>query len=454
MARDQASGGRRDGPYVLSVTELTRDVKLVIERNYTGVWVEGELSNLRRHAGHYYFTLKDAQTQIRCVMFSSANRRLRFRPDDGMSVLVWGPLTVYEPQGNYQILVKRMEPRGQGALHLAFEQLKEKLSSEGLFDPDRKKPLPLLPRRLGVVTSPAGAAIRDICRVLHRRFENLDVLVYPAQVQGSLAASQIARGVRVLNRVGDVDTIIVTRGGGSLEDLWPFNEEIVARAIARSEVPVMSAVGHEIDYTISDMVADVRAPTPSAAAEMVVESKDRFRERVSGLARRLEHALGSRLQELRGRVDGLAEHRGFVALRYGIDHRRQRVDELSLRSTYVLERSLSERRAAVERALTRVRALGPQERLRRAALRHADLRARLEAAWRSTATGSRRRLGEVAAKLHALSPVAVLGRGYSLAWTQQGKLLRRASDTAPGEELRVRLDEGELDCRVERIRDE
>jgi len=310
VSSSSSSASRDAERTIYSVGEITRHIKNHLESAFTGIWIAGELSNLKRpSSGHRYFTLKDDQAQISAVMFQSDARRVRFRPEDGMAVLVWGHITVYEPRGNYQIRVKRIEPRGKGELQLAFEQLKAKLEKEGLFAESRKRPLPLLPQRVGIVTSPSGDAVRDVCRILHQRYPNLEVLVYPAKVQGSLAAAEIAKGVRVLNRMGGFDVLIVTRGGGSLEDLWPFNEESVARAIAASAIPVVSAVGHEADFTIADFVADRRAATPSAAAEIVVERKEDFVERVAVLNGRLDkavHATHARLQADVQRVAGRA----------------------------------------------------------------------------------------------------------------------------------------------------
>jgi exodeoxyribonuclease VII large subunit len=443
------------GRSVFTVTGLTRDIKLHLERAFSGLWVEGEISNLKLYpSGHYYFTLKDDQSQISAVLFRSSTRFLRFRPQDGMAILVWGHVTVYEKRGQYQIQVERMEPRGKGSLQLAFEQLKEKLGKEGLFEAARKRPLPLLPRRLGIVTSPSGAAIRDLCRILHRRFPNLEVLVYPAQVQGDLAAGEIAKGIQVLNRISlrePIDVLIVTRGGGSLEDLWPFNEESVARAIASSAVPVVSAVGHEVDFTIADFVADVRAPTPSAAAEMVVQRKDQFQERVLALEGRLARSMGHRARELRSRVEHLAAHQAFAAVRHRIDTRAQRVDEASYRARLYLEKRLSRLRQQVQALFARLAEQRVDRRLGEARTRLARLLSRLEAAANARTQRSRRALIEAASKLEALSPLAVLGRGYSLAWSPQGKLLRSSEEVALGDPVRVDLARGRLHCRVEKL---
>lgn len=437
---------------VLTVSELTRDIKLNLEGTFYNLWVEGEISNLKRPpSGHFYFTLKDEGAQLPAVMFRGASRFLRFQPKDGLAVLVWGHVTVYEPRGAYQIRVERMEPRGKGALQLAFEQLKAKLQAEGLFDPARKRPLPLLPQRIGIVTSPTGAALRDICRVLQRRYPNLSVLVYPAQVQGDLAAADVAKGLQVLNRLGGFDVILVARGGGSLEDLWPFNEESVARAIAASRIPVLSAVGHEVDFTIADFVADLRAPTPSAAAEMVVRSKEQFRERVEALDRRLESGLRARMMVHGSRLERMATHRVFDAVRHGVEMKGQRLDEASYRARSLVEKRLAQLDRRLRELGQRLEATRVERRLRDTKSRLERLNARLETAARSRVDDVERATGQLTAKLEALSPLAVLGRGYSLTWSARGKLLRRALDVAEGDEVRVVLSEGALRCRVSTV---
>jgi exodeoxyribonuclease VII large subunit len=442
------------GRTVFSVSQLTQEIKLNLERTFYNLWVAGEISNLKQpSSGHYYFTLKDDQSQISAVLFRGSTRHLRFRPQDGMAVLVWGHVTVYVPRGTYQIRVERMEPRGKGSLQLAFEQLKEKLGKEGLFETSRKRPIALLPQRLGIVTSPSGAALRDLCRILHRRFPNLEVLVYPAQVQGDLAAAEIAKGIQVLNRLARekaFDVLIVARGGGSLEDLWPFNEESVARAIAASQIPVMSAVGHEVDFTIADFVADVRAPTPSAAAEMVVHQKDDFLDRVAALERRLAGSARYRLRDLRSRVDRVATHQAFAAVLHGIELRSQRVDESRSRARFHLDRRLTRLRQHLQGLSSRLSERRVDRRLGEARTRLARLTARLEAAERKHLHRPRRAFAEVASKLDALSPLGVLGRGYSLTWSPQGKLLRSAEEVAIGDAVRVDLARGRLHCRVEK----
>ena len=438
---------------VYSVYELTRAIKLHLEREFLEVWVTGEISNLKQpSSGHLYFTLKDARSQLPVVMFRSSRRRLKFQPDDGMAVLARGHVTVYEPRGAYQLQVEWMEPRGKGALQAAFEQLKDKLEKEGLFAKERKKPLPLLPQRIGVVTSPTGAAVRDICRILHRRFPNLEVVLYPAQVQGDLAASEIAKGIQVLNRLGSFDALIVGRGGGSLEDLWPFNEEPVARAIAASKIPIISAVGHEVDFTIADFVADVRAPTPSAAAEMVVSRKDAFEERVSWLERRVGQATRQRINTLENQVDRLGTHQVFLAVRHSIEMAAQRLDDANYRAATMMERRLHAFHSHLDTASRRLEAFRIDRQIAELRTRLKHLDSRLTTAQKAYLALAHQKLGRSSAQIEALSPLGVLGRGYSLAWDEKGILLRDASKVQPGDPLRLILHRGELDCRVERTR--
>ena len=301
---------------ILTVSELTAKIRDLLENDLPEVWVEGEISNARVwNTGHLYFTLKDGASQIKGVMFRSALRYLKFKPEDGLHVVVRGKISVYDPKGEYQIVCEHMEPQGSRPLQLAFEQLKKKLAAEGLFDPARKRPLPALPRRIGIVTSIDGAALRDIVRVLRRRYPNAHLVIAPTRVQGEDAAGEVARAIRKVARIEAVDVIIVGRGGGSLEDLWAFNEEVLARAIAASPVPVISAVGHETDFTIADFVADLRAPTPSAAAELVVRRKDEFFAHIDRLGERLDAAMRHRLRRLESRLHALEARPGFAGLR-------------------------------------------------------------------------------------------------------------------------------------------
>ncbi|CBE67412.1 MAG: exodeoxyribonuclease VII large subunit [Candidatus Methylomirabilis oxygeniifera] len=395
-------------PKIYTVSDLTTEIRATLEGSFAGIWVEGELSNFHRHSsGHMYFSLKDEGSQIRVVMFRTANRQLRFQPKDGLVLLVYGELSVYERRGEYQLVAEYMEPKGLGALQLAFEQLKQRLQAEGLFDDARKRPIPLLPRRIGVVTSPTGAAVRDILHVLRRRFAGVDVLICPVAVQGDQAAPEIVEALGELNRRGGLDVVIVARGGGSIEDLQAFNEESVARAIAASRIPVISAIGHEIDYTIADFVADLRAPTPSAAAELVIARQDELLQRLDDLGSRMAGVIRSRLHGLGVRISGLERH---------------------LRLLNPIEQIRMQRRSLTERwkALT---ALAD----RRLTMLHGELKA---------AVG----------KLDALSPLAILHRGYSICLRlPDHEIVKDSSTVVAGDLVEVRLHRGRLRCDVREV---
>jgi exodeoxyribonuclease VII large subunit len=448
-------GGVRDtGPArrrALTVSELTDRIQGVLETEFVDVWVEGEISNLKLAAsGHVYFSLKDAAAQIRAVVWKSDSRLLRFRPRDGMKVLARGQVRVYPPRGDYQLSIQVLEPLGKGSLAQAFEERKERLEKEGLFDPGRKRPLPLLPRRIGVVTSPTGAVLRDILRVLRSRYANLEVLVYPARVQGEGAADEIARGVRVLGLLGGLDVVVVARGGGSLEDLWAFNEEVVARALADSPVPTISAVGHETDFTIADFVADLRAPTPSAAAERVVQAKEDLAARVRALEGRRDAALRLALTRVRARVAAATAHRVFAAEQGRLRVKAQRVDELAGRAQRGLFAHRERSRDALSRLRARLDAFRWDRQLQTGRERLARRTDRLHALLRASVEARRSRLGRAAARLGGISPLAVLGRGYALVWDEStGALLRDARSTAEGHRLRVRLHRGALRATVD-----
>jgi exodeoxyribonuclease VII large subunit len=432
----------------LTVSQLTDRIQGVLETDFADVWVEGEVSNLTvAVSGHWYFSLKDDRAQIRAVVWKSAARLVKFKPKDGMNVVVRGGIRLYAPKGEYQISVEVVEPLGKGALQQAYEELKERLAREGLFDEKRKRKLPLLPRCVGVVTSPTGAVIQDILRVLSRRYANLGVLLYPARVQGPEASGEIVVGIRALNRMG-VDVIILARGGGSLEDLWPFNEEQVARALSSSRVPTISAVGHETDFTIADFVADLRAPTPSAAAERVVQAKEELRARVQGAEGRLAAALRLRLTRTRGRVAALASHRVFEVERGRIRTYAQRVDDLARRAESALARRLERARQHLSSAEARAQAFRWD---RQIAERRDRVRRRLErlsALVRGARDTRRAALGRAAGKLDSLSPLAVLSRGYALVWRETGRLVRDAQEVAIGEPVRIRVHRGGLTATV------
>ncbi len=412
---------------VYRVAEITRRIAAILQDEVGVVWVEGEVSNLRRPAsGHLYFTLKDAQAQIGAVLFRGNQRGIDFELKDGMQLRVQGGLTVFEPQGRYQINVVRAEPAGEGLLQQKFELLKKKLADEGLFDAARKRPLPLLPRHIGVVTSATGAAIRDILTVLDRRFPNLHVVLAPAKVQGEGAAQEIVRGIERLNAHPEIEVLIVGRGGGSLEDLWAFNEEPIARAVAASRLPVISAVGHEIDFTICDFVADYRAPTPSAAAERVVAPKAEFEERLDNLQRRMARALERRVLELRRRLTACSRSYVFQEPAQLVRQHRQKLSAVDRELRHHLQHRARQKQQQVDEAALRMghyAVLAVQRR--------------------------RQQLDAAARHLRALSPEAVLQRGYSMTFADDGKLLRHADQVRPGAPILSRLAHGEVRSRVE-----
>ncbi|MFP5264262.1 MAG: exodeoxyribonuclease VII large subunit [Blastocatellia bacterium] len=432
---------------VLSVSELTARVKILVETQFNGVWVEGEVSNFRRHSsGHWYFTLKDEGAMLRCASFRMQNRLIRFTPEDGLSVRAHGRLSLYEARGEYQMLVEYLEPVGVGAMQLAFEQLKRRLEAEGLFDLERKRPLPALPRSIGVVTSPTGAAVRDILRVLKRRNEAVSVLIAPARVQGDGAGQEVARAIELLNSREEVDVIIIGRGGGSIEDLWCFNEECVARAIFDSRAPVISAVGHETDFTIADFVSDLRASTPSAAAEIVTMARDEVSSRVAGLTEDLAAALRYRLLELRGRLSELETSRAFDEVRLRMQGTAQMFDEAMYSLESALRRGIKRRRAKHSEALLRLRDNDIRREMVERRGRLGVLSARLESLARAAVARDREGVSVAVGKLDSLSPLAVLSRGYAIAFDEGGAVIKRAEDVGRGGRVRVRLADGELDC--------
>ncbi len=436
-------------PRVLTVSELTADLKALLEGRYASLHVTGEISNLRRpSSGHVYFTLKDAGACITAVMFRSQARLLKFSIEQGLSVVVRARLSVYEPQGAYQLVCDSVEPTGVGALMLAFEQLKARLAAEGLFDSSRKRPLPRVPRRIGVVTSTAGAALRDFLRTLHRRFPNLPVLIAGSRVQGDGAASEIARAVQLLG-TQDVDVIVVTRGGGSLEDLWAFNEEVVARAIATSPVPVVSAVGHEVDFTIADFVADVRAATPTAAAELIAPVKSELAANLLAHQARLLRAWESTREARQARLDRFRAR--LSDPRRLLDARRLSLDRLEARLLQTLRAANGQRAQALERARQRLERAHPRARLLMFERAVATLQDRLIQA---TRRGLRTRVLSFHGsenRLNALSPLAVLSRGYALAF-RDGHLVKTATDLAAGQSLDLRFSDGTAEVRVEKVK--
>jgi exodeoxyribonuclease VII large subunit len=439
------------GRRVWSVRDLVAAVRTHVEREYTDTWVEGEISNFRAHdSGHLYFTLKDANAQIRIVMFRSQARLLRFRPENGMAVVVRGRVTIYEDRGELQISAEYLEPKGAGALQIAFEQLKAKLEAEGLFDSARKKAIPSLPRRIGIVTSPQAAALRDILNILQRRHQNASVLIFPAQVQGTEAASEVAAGIRYFNKAGSVDVIIVARGGGSAEDLAAFNHEGLARTASASKIPLISAVGHETDFTILDFVSDLRAPTPSAAAELVIRSRQEIEEQAESLHRRLEKAMRYRLLMARQGLTELAQHGAFARIIDLLHRRQQRLDDLGYRLAHSQRDILEGKRRRFETLSAAVRHYDARRVL--SGIRQ-QLNAQLSALNATVQTLLLRRRGQLeqlSGQLNALSPLAILDRGYALVFDGTGQLLKDVSQVQSGDEISARLRKGTIRATVKK----
>ena len=435
---------------VLTVTALTATIRTMLETTYREIWVEGEISNARIwKTGHLYFTLKDAGAQINAVMFRSTVRYLRFKPENGQHVVARGRVSVYEPKGEYQIVCEHLEPQGLGALQLAFEQLKERLDHEGLFDTERKRPLPALPRKIGIVTSLDGAAIRDILNVLGRRHPNAHVVISPTRVQGEGATKEIVRGLGHLGHVPGVDVIIVARGGGSIEDLWAFNEEPVARAIAAAPVPVVSGVGHETDFTISDFVADLRAPTPSAAAELVVAAKDELASRIRQAEDRLRSTVTAGLQRRRTTVHLLDKRPGLAGWPTRVAGHGRHTAELTHRLNGVAASTVGRRVREVHTLRLRLEALSLGRRLGGIRARLVAARTRLAHATRGAHADRATRLRAAAGRLEVLSPLAVLSRGYAVCWSgDRTAVIRDAAAVKPGQSVTVTLHKGELDCEV------
>ncbi len=439
---------------VFTVSELTVRLKTALEEAFPAVWVEGEISNLRTPgSGHAYFTLKDQGAQLSAVLFRGRGRRMRFDLEDGMQVLAFGGLDVYAARGQYQLVVEMMEPKGLGALQLAFEQLKRKLEAEGLFDEGRKRPLPAFPRVIGVVTSPTGAAIRDILNIIGRRFGDLRILIAPVRVQGDEAPGEIIQALANLQEVPDLDVVIVGRGGGSIEDLWAFNDEGVARAIAACRVPVISAVGHETDFTIADFVADQRAPTPSAAAELVVREKLAVIGTLADLYARLKQALTAQVAASRERVLFLSRRRVLTDPARALRDLHRRLDELQGRLRLGLRSSQRQVRHRVALATGALRSRNPLARIAGGVALLAQLRGRLIASAAHSLKASRSRFAESVGRLESLSPLGVLARGYSLTRLPSGAVVRSAGQVAVGDPLEILLYQGALGARVTDVKE-
>ena len=435
---------------VVTVSELTNQIRTVLESTHSEVWVEGEIANSRLwKTGHLYFTLRDEHAQLKAVMFRSAVRGLRFTPEDGLRVVARGRVTVYEPKGEYQIVCEHLQPHGLGALQVAFDQLKRTLEADGLFEASRQRQLPMLPRQIGVVTSLDGAALRDILKVLARRHPTAHVVVRPVRVQGSGAAVQIARGIDQLSRQPGVDVIIVGRGGGSLEDLWAFNEEPVARAIAAAAVPIISAVGHEIDVTISDMVADIRAATPSAAAEMVVAGRDELIDRVDRVGDRLRATVRDAIRRRRTRVLELDRRPSLAGWPARLAGRGRHTAELTHALTRTIGATLATQARRLRTAQLGLEAREPGRRLEATRTRLVAVQQRLGASIVHRRQRLDSRLADLTGRLEALSPLGVLARGYAVCWNaERTAIVRDASAVAVGDDVAITLRHGHLTCTV------
>lgn len=432
-----------------SVKQLTREIADLLSIEFADIWVEGEISEVKlSRQGHYYFSLKDGEAVLQCACFRGAARLLRFRPENGLSVAARGRIDVYEARGQYQFLVEALEPKGLGALQLAFEQLKAKLAAEGLFAAERKRPLPRLPRNIGIVTSPTGAAIRDILQILDRRFPGIAVRLYPSLVQGEAAPQQIADGIRWFSENPWADLLIVGRGGGSLEDLWSFNAELVARAIAASTIPVISAVGHETDFTIADFVADLRAPTPSAAAELAVPNREDLLATLESFVRRLRQAGDFSLLRKRRRLESVGTQRVETLLHRRLTAGAQRLDDLDLRLRDLHRARLTKRARLLEAHIARLGRLDPRLTLARGRARLEDSKHRLSHLFRTRLATGQHRLELLQTRLAALSPTRILGRGYALVQAPGGTLVRDAALLQPNLPVHLRFARGTADARI------
>ena len=436
---------------VYSVSRLNREVKMLLERGFGLVWLEAEISNLSRpSSGHWYFSLKDANAQVRCCMFRQRNMLCRFNVKDGQKVMVRARLGLYEPRGEYQLVIDHMEDAGLGALQRQFEQLAAKLSAEGLFANERKRPLPKLPKRIGIITSPTGAAIRDILHVLARRFAAIPVLIYPVSVQGAGATAEVCAAIVCAGRRADCDVLILARGGGSLEDLWAFNQEALARAMVDSPIPIITGIGHEIDFTIADFCADVRAPTPSAAAEIVVPDAEEWLVSLRRIGARLQRALIRSMESHAQRLRWLSGRAALVSPTARLAQQSQRLDELEQRLSSSLGRLLAERRSELNELRSMLWQASPIARVQGAAARQKLLCSRLRAAVSNNLRHARERLAPLERTLKAVSPLATLQRGYAIVSSADGRILRDAAEVAPDSIIEARLAQGSLRAKVEK----
>jgi exodeoxyribonuclease VII large subunit len=448
-----ANDDHKEEPRVYSVAELTGDIKAILEAAFDSIWVEGEISNLRVAASrHSYFVLKDDKAQIRCVLFKNYRAGLKYNPEEGDQVLLLGRATVYDARGEYQLIVETIEPRGLGALHKAYEQLKEKLAKQGLFDEDKKKPLPEFPWKVGVITSPTGAAVRDILNIIRRRNPKVSVLLNPVRVQGEGSAAEIAKAIRQMNQFNDIDVLIVGRGGGSIEDLWAFNEEEVAHAIYDSRIPIVSAVGHEVDFTISDFVADLRAPTPSAGAELTVPVLADTLQEMRSLSQELVVAMQEKIESHSELLRRLIDRRFFREPQLILEPAQQRLDDMNQRLLRGLSQWVVVQRQKLEGGTRQLFHLSPKRNIQMYAEKNQDLKHRLGQLITSRIRFDGKRFEGMIKNLNALSPLSILDRGYSIC-TKDDKAVKSSADIKPDDQVKVRLAKGQLDCRVEKTRE-
>ncbi|MDH3401314.1 MAG: exodeoxyribonuclease VII large subunit [Chromatiales bacterium] len=441
--------GSGDERSIYSVSRLNAEVRQLLDNGMPALWIQGEISNLARPAsGHLYLSLKDDRAQVRCAMWRQRSRGLGFQPRNGQQVIARAKVSLYEPRGEYQLIIEHMEEAGEGLLRQRLEELKARLDAEGLFDESRKRPLPALPRRIGIVTSPSGAAVRDVLKILRRRFPSVPALIYPVPVQGEGAAANIAEAIALANRRADCDVLIVTRGGGSLEDLWAFNEEPVARAIFNSAIPVISAVGHEVDVTIADLVADVRAPTPSGAAEIAVPDQHAWLGQLEQNMKRLASLAGRQQQRVAERLGFLAGRLKRQDPRQRLAQDSQRLDEMELRARRAVDAKTSGQRRELAALIARLAAASPAKQLQRQLVRKDDLSRRLYRAASQLIEARSQRLDGLARELNAISPLATLGRGYALVYDSKGNLIRDPDSVKPGDSIKARVADGHIHARV------
>ncbi|MEW8346677.1 MAG: exodeoxyribonuclease VII large subunit [Candidatus Thiodiazotropha taylori] len=442
-----ANNGARE---IFSVSRLVRETRAILEASFPLLWVSGEVSNLAQPAsGHIYFSLKDEAAQVRCAMFRMKRQRLRFQPENGQQVLIRAKVSLYEARGEFQLIAEHMEPAGEGALRFAFEQLKQKLAAEGLFDTEQKKPIPVPPKQLGLITSPSGAAVRDLLSVLKRRFPALPVIIYPVQVQGEDAARQIVQMLKLAERRQECDLLILSRGGGSLEDLQAFNEEQVARAIHQLSIPVVTGIGHEIDFTIADFVADRRAATPSAAAELVTPDQLEWQQRLHAVTRRLKQNQQQRLQQLQQHFSALLKRLQIQHPKRRLQQQAQRLDELSDRLSRQFHFNLLQKHQRIDRLHTRLARQTPEQRLKRLMQQTTNLEQRLHRAVTQRLNREQTRFTQLGRDLHNLSPLNTLGRGYAIVSSPTtNAIITDVAEVELGDELQARLHKGSLICQV------